>query len=282
MSALKKRRLAAAGAGGLALALMIAAPAYADTSESQAQAAEVTLVGGSIVNTGVASVFNDSSVQTVTDEDTLLSLPGQTVIPTGVLKQIAVATWDGISSACAAVLGAGGDIEIVDHDCVLVPGAPIEISLGSVLGLGEIILRATAIQAECAATSLPTVSGSATLGDAQVVARLLGIDTVLLDLAANPAPNTVIGVPGVLSLTLNEQTTNGQQIEVNALRLEALNAALAEVRIGSVLCGPNVEAPPVPMIPAAGAPIAGGVLAIAGVVGLYLWRRRRNQVTVES
>jgi len=282
VSVLKKRRLAVAGAGGLALALIIATPAYADTSEAQAQAAQVTLVGGSIVDTGVASAFNDSSVHTVLDEDTLVNLPGQTVIPTGVLKQIALATWDGISSACAAVLGTGGDIVIVDHDCVLVPGSPIEISLGNVLGVGEIILRATAIQAECSATSLPTVSGSATLGDAQVVARLLGIETVLLNLTADPAPNTVVGVPGLLTISLNEQTTNGQEIEVNALRVSALNAALAEVTIGSVTCGPNVQAPPIPMIPAAGAPIAGGVLAIAGVVGGYLWRRRRNQAVAGS
>lgn len=282
MVKLKSRRLAAASAGGLALALMIATPAFADTSESQAQAAEVTLVGGSIVNTGVASAFNDSSVQTVLDEDTLIDLPGQSVIPLGVLKQIALASWDGTSAACAAVLGAGGNIEIVDNDCVLTPGSPIEISLGSILGLGEILIQTTAIEAECAANSFPSAVGSATLGSAQVVARLLGIDTVLLSLDANPAPNTVVGVPGVLSITLNEQIAGPGTIEVTALRVEALAGTLAEVSIGNVICGPNVEAPPLPVVPAAGAPIAGTVLAMAGVIGVYLWRRRRTEAPAES
>jgi hypothetical protein len=46
------------------------------------------------------------------------------------------------------------------------------------------------------------------------------------------------------------------------------------VVIGDVTCGPNAIAPPVSAIPAAGAPIAVGLLAVAGISGILLRRRR--------
>lgn len=148
--------------------------------------------------------------------------------------------------AASAGIGGNGTTFAVDGagECVVTSGGPVGLSLGNVLGLGEIILRADAITGSCTATDT-THEASATLTNAVVVARLMGIDTVLLILEETPAPGTVLGVPGVLSITLNQQASSGtDHVTATALEVVKVNAALSEVAIGVVECTGGADTTP--------------------------------------
>jgi hypothetical protein len=278
---LKAGRLAAAGAGGIALVVLAASPALADTSAATANALNMTLVGGTLADSGTTTASNDGTTETLTGTQfpALAVLGSQTVITAGVLGQVARAFNDGTSAACAGVLGQGGTLTVGTNGvCTVVPSAQVSLTLG-VVALATIAIQADAIYANCNASSAPqTASGSATLVNARVVSIVGPVTTTLLSLPLNPAIGTGLSVPGLLSLTLNAQSSTGPgQIAVSALQLTALSGALASVNIGNVTCGPNAVAPPIPVIPLAGLPIAGGLLAIV-VAGGFLWRRRRNLV----
>lgn len=66
----------------------------------------------------------------------------------------------------------------------------------------------------------------ATCDDTEGTTEIAGLALAgnhLSGLAGSPAPNTVIGVPGILTVTLNEQTTNGDgSVTVNAIHVGAL------------------------------------------------------------
>ncbi|ASW54794.1 choice-of-anchor P family protein [Plantactinospora sp. KBS50] len=273
-------RTAAAIAGGLTMALVIASPALADTSQASASALQISLVGGGLASSGTATATNDGTTESISGDTNppLSVLGGQTVITAGVLGQYVRAFNDGTSAACAGVLGSAGTFTIGSGgDCTVTPGAEVTLTLGT-NGLATITLVADALYASCTATSSPSATGSASLVNARIVSTILGVPTTLLSLPANPAPNTGLSVPGVLSLTLNEQSSSTPgELSVTALDISALGGTLASVEIGAVDCGPNAVAPPVPAIPLAGAPIALGLGAIiAGTGGLVLHRRRQT------
>ncbi|MFI7080244.1 choice-of-anchor P family protein [Micromonospora sp. NPDC049903] len=271
-------RAATAIAGGLVMALAVASPAMADTSQSSASALQISLVGGGLASSGTASATNDGTTESISGNTNppLAVLGGQTVITAGVLGQSVRAYNDGTSAACAGVLGAGGAITIgAGGSCIVTPGSEVTLNLGA-NGLATISLVADAIYSECTATSSPSATGSATLVNARIVSTLLGIPTTLLSLPANPAPNTGLSVPGLLNLTLNGQTSSTTgQLTVTALDLSALGGALASVVIGSSSCGVNAVAPPIPVIPLAGAPVALGLGAVVASTGGFFLHRRR-------
>ena len=150
-------------------------------------------------------------------------------------------------------------------------------------------IRATLVEATCTATRTGN-SGASTLADAQ----LGSLGTV----DANPAANTTIDVPGVASITINEQIDNDDgSLTVNAIHIRLLGGSLASVGSGDVIissatCGP--AGLPVSMPRAA--PRAGGAagpgagLAVTGadtawwiasglallVAGLFLLRKARS------
>jgi hypothetical protein len=271
------KKLVMVGTVGLAMAVFIASPAYADTSQSTASALQISLFGGGLASSGTTTASNDGTTETLTGTQfpTLAVLGGQTVLTAGVLGQVSRAFNDGTSAACAGVLGPNGVITVGPTLNCLVTPDPVVLTLG-VVGIATISLQADAIYSNCSATSAPaTATGSSTLVNARIVSTVLGIDTPLLSLAASPAPNTGINLPGILSLVLNGQVTGAGTISVNALQLTVLGGSLAGVSIGSVTCGPNAVAPPVPAIPLAGAPIAFGIAAFAVIAGGIVWRRRR-------
>lgn len=121
-------------------------------------------------------------------------------------------------------------------------------------------------------------SGSSTLTNA----RVLGTPV-----AVNPAPNTVIPLPGIGTVTLNEQIrpTNGPgdtSIIVRAIhiRLDVAGGSLGQgdIIIAESRCGargPDV----VPVAPI-------GLLGVAGVLGagfgVAQWRRRRHRSVVAA
>ncbi|MFE9913952.1 choice-of-anchor P family protein [Micromonospora sp. NPDC005553] len=273
-------RTAAVLAGGLAMVVLAASPAMADTSQSSASALQISLFGGGLASSGTASATNDGTTESISGNQNppLGVLGGQTVITAGVLGQSVRAFNDGTSAACAGVLGTGGSITIgPGGSCLVTPGAGVTLTLGT-SGLASISLVADAIYSSCQATSSPSATGTASLVNARIVSTILGVDTTLLALPVNPAPNTGLSIPGLIDLTLNGQTTSGVgQLTVTALNLTALGGALAGVTIGTSSCGANAVAPPIPVIPLAGAPLALGLGAlVAGTTGGFsLYRRRR-------
>ncbi|MEV4119944.1 choice-of-anchor P family protein [Micromonospora sp. NPDC049645] len=273
-------RTAAVLAGGLAMAVLAASPAMADTSQSSASALRISLLGGGLASSGTASATNDGTTESISgNQNPPLSVLGaQTVITAGVLSQNVRAFNDGTSAACAGVLGPSGTITIgPGGSCIVTPGTGVTLTLGT-SGVATISLVADAIYSSCTATSSPSATGTATLLNARIVSTTLGVETTLLNLPANPAPNTGLNVPGLINLTLNAQSSSGVgQLSVTALNLTALGGALAGVTIGTSSCGANAVAPPIPVIPLAGAPIALGIGAlVAGTTGGFsLYRRRR-------
>jgi hypothetical protein len=272
-------RVGAAIAGGVAMALFIANPAMADTSQATASALEISLIGLPAVSSGTFTASNDGITESFTGNNnpSLAVLGAQTVITAGALPQDARAFTDGTSAACAGVLGAGGTVTIgPTGTCTSTTAPPVILTLG-VIGLATITLEADAIFESCIADSDPSgASALASLVNARIVSTVLGIPTTLLALPANPAPNTGLNIPGVLSLVLNAQTAGPGSIEGHALTLTALAGTLVSLDIGQVTCGPNAIAPPIPVIPLDGAPIAAAVLVLGTAIGGTVWFRRRR------
>jgi len=268
-----------------------ASPALADTSAATAQAAKLTLLGGTLLDTGTVTANNDGTIAnpgTVVGNTNpgLGTLPGQTLLTAGVLVQQAAANNDGTSAACAGVVGAGGNIQIGPAGNCLVQGAAPG---GVVIDAGNLLtITADAILAQCTATSNPPAgpggtTASTTLVNAQV--KLAGV--TILTLPVNPAPNGIALqlppaipplVPSLIGLSLNEQTPVAgpgvPSTTVTALDLNVLGTTV-RVELGKVTCGPNAIAPVVPMIPLKGVPIALATVGAAGVVALTVHRRRR-------
>jgi len=268
-------------AAGLAMALFMASPAMADTSQSSASALQLTLVGGGLASSGQTTASNDGTTETLTGtQNPLLTVLGtQPVISAGVLGQTSRAFTDGSSAACAGVVGAGGSIVVGGNgNCVATPGgSAVSLALGTIVGTGAIALTADAIYSSCNATSAPTATGTTSLVNAKITATLLGITTTLLNLSANPAPNSGLTIPLVLDVTENAQTTpTPGEITVTALNISAISGALASLQIGHVVCGPNAQAEPVPSIPLKGTPIALGLGGLIAAGGVLAYRRYRS------
>ncbi|MEN3615644.1 choice-of-anchor P family protein [Plantactinospora sp. ZYX-F-223] len=276
-------RLAAAAAAGFTAVLLAASPALADTSQVSASALNITLLGGTVASSGTFTANNtDGGSETTTgDSDPTLSVLGsQNVISAGVLGQYGTALFGGVSRGCAGVLGTGGEFVIgPDGTCTVNNGSEVDLTLGVVAG-ATIALTADAIYATCEATSTPTANGAASLVNARITSTVLGVETTLLNLPANPPPNTGLTVPGLLNILLNAQTSSGPgQIDVTALQIDALAGSLVSLEVGNVICGPNAIAPPIPVIPLAGAPIAAGTLGLVAVGGFLRHRIRREAAT---
>ncbi len=255
------------------LVLGSAGPALADTSLATAQAATVQLLNQPALSTGQVVASSDGTSQTRTGNRTpaLSLLGGQTVLTTGAAFQDAVANTDGTSAACAGVVGPNGTVQLGPGQTCVVSGDPS----GLVLDLGVGVLRADVITAQCTARSDGTVTGSATLTNARITDPT-GAVTVL-NLPADPGPNTGLSVPGVVDLVLNRQSSAGAgQISVTALDLTLLGGLNAGtfVRLGVVTCGPNALTAPIPLLSSAGVPVvAATLLALAVTFWLVRWRR---------
>jgi hypothetical protein len=253
------------------LVLATAAPAYADTSQASANAAVITLATATVVSSGAVTSTNDGTTETITGNDgPALSVLGvQNLINAGVLTQKARSFSNGDSGACAGLVAPGGTITIgVDGNCTFAPGTG-----GLRINLGGFSILADAIYSLCVANSNGGVLGSATLVNARIVPVVLGIDGApVLAIPVSPGPNTLIGIPGVLTVGLNVQTTPVPgSITVNALDVNVLGGTV-RVKIGSVACGPNAKTGAVSAFPAGSAPIVLATLAVTG--GAIVVRRR--------
>lgn len=307
-------RASAVLAVGAVLALTVANPALADTSQATAQAAKVTLAGGTVLDTGICSATNPGTGQSKSGPCTPASivLPGQNLLTAGVLAQDALANNDGTSRACAGAVGSGGSIQIgTGPSCTVNPGTPDGVRLlGTTLpllgGAGPALLSADAVYSECSASTHGAPTGTSTIADLRLGSGLLNLGGTGVGgtpIATNPGPNTTVTIAGLATLVLNEQTTSGGTLTVTALRLTVLpdanllgldlsalglgsllggvlapGVAGAEVIVGRVTCGPNAVAPVISAIPLAGLPFAAGTLAVL-VGGAMVVRRHRSSTT---
>lgn len=260
-------RLVAAGVAAGLLLVVGASPAGADTS--QASATGLLIAGGSLGGTAAAS--NDGTQGTVTaGSGSPALLPSNPVVTAGAIGQLARANADGTSAACAGLVAPAAVVTIAPGGSCNPGTATTGISLN--LGTDNLqILRLTAgaITAECSASSTGAPTGRARLANA--TATLGGIIPVAT-LNADPAVNQGLDL-GIVSVLLNRQVTNPDgSLTVTALSVTVAGQGLVEV--GKVTCGPNEVTGAIPLVPAAGLPLAAGVVLLAGGAILVLNRRR--------
>ena len=131
----------------------------------------------------------------------------------------------------------------------------------------------TGVNATCNATP-SGATGNGTITDGSVTA--LGLPA--LTLTANASPNTVVGIPGVVTVTLNEQSTDSNGVlTVNAVHIKVLSGNGADVIVGHAQCG---GAPPVQATPMISPAVGAGAVTTAAIGGVvYLRRRNRGQQT---
>jgi hypothetical protein len=147
-----------------------------------------------------------------------------------------------------------------------------DVAVG-ILGPANVV-EASLVVATCTATQAGN-SGSATLADVQ----LGSLGTV----DASPAANTTIDVPGVASITFNEQIDNDDgSLTVNAIHIKLLGGkkhSLAEgdIILSSATCGP--AGLPIPLASGAGLWLSLGLLGAAALPIAVLTVRRRRAVT---
>jgi len=164
---------------------------------------------------GTGSAFGVSATGTVTIAPTPLAPPNNTV-----------ATIDQPPVLTARALSASST-----------PNATGVTSMASVADVNALAgaVRATLITSTCTASGT-TLTGSSTLAGL----TLTGLPTgAPITVPVNPAPNTVITIPGVATVVLNEQITsnNGQTLTVNAVRITSLVAAVPqEIIIADSMC----------------------------------------------
>lgn len=144
----------------------------------------------------------------------------------------------------------------------------LDVNLGPLLAASL-----TGVNATCNATpSGATGNGIITAGS--VTSGILPP----LALTANAAPNTIVGIPGVVTVTLNEQSTDSNGVlTVNAVHIKVLSGNGADVIVGHAQCG---GAPPVQATPMISPAVGTGAAAMAVFGGVvYLRRRNRGQQT---
>lgn len=138
-------------------------------------------------------------------------------------------------------------------------GAPVAVSSG-------------AISSTCTANADGTFTESSSIAN-------LAIDA--LTIPANPGPNTTLAIPGVGSVTLNEQVAGPVpgSVTVTAVHIH-LNATLIspaqDIYIASSTCGPFVA--PVPLASGMGLTVGLGTAGLVGASAFAVIRNRRRRL----
>ena len=151
--------------------------------------------------------------------------------------------------------------------------ANVSVSLAAATRLlSAVSLTADLVTSSCTFnTTDGTVSGTASITNGAVGGRLLAIS-----LAANPAKNTTVTVPGIATLTLNRQTTAGDgTLTVDAIYVSLLNSTQT-LTIGTSVCNTATLAG-APALPGVATPIGATLAGLVsfGGIGYFLNRRRR-------
>jgi hypothetical protein len=255
---LRKSHLSAASVAAIASLAIFTSAASADVTKVTGSATgldvDVTLVGGINVNVGPISNVNMSS-------------------PPGGLGPFT----DSVASATAPPLLTAGVLNTRTEGGNLGSHSGFAKSSASVANVNALSgqLTAAVIASEC------TSNGDGSSGSSTLTTVKLGSTT----LPVNPAPNTVIPIPGGLgSITLNEQIrpTNGAgdtSIIVRAIHVRLTSAAangdiiISESRCGAK--GPDV----VPVAPL-------GLIGVTAMLGMGFagmqWKKRRDNQAVAA
>ena len=177
------------------------------------------------------------------------------------------------SDSIANLLTAG-----VITDTATATGASTSVAnVGVTLAAATALLSAVSLTADLVTSSCTfntnndTVSGTASITNGAVGGRLLAIS-----LAANPAKNTTVTVPGIATLTLNRQTTaTDGTLTVDAIYVSLLNSTQT-LTIGTSVCNTATLAG-APALPGMATPIGATLAGLVGFsgIGYFLNRRRR-------
>lgn len=277
-------------AAGVCLATILgaASPAMADTSNAYARALNVSLLGVLGAHTTPSQVANDGTQPTQTaNPGTPALIGGQTAVKAGALVQQATAWQEGRDAACAGLAGNGGVVAIGnDGTCTVSGNGGVAIELLNVPLVGSVTLKADAVTASCAATSLGDLKAGASLANLRLetsTPNLIGPPTVTsTSLAGSTAPNTGVTVPKLLgldvaTLMINQQSKDpvNNSVSATALKINLLGTGLlgTTIEVGNVKCG---ETRYTPALPIHGIPIAGGAIAVA------MWFGRHRIKTIAS
>jgi MYXO-CTERM domain-containing protein len=244
---------AAVGLAGT-IALGVALPASA-AAVSNAYAVKANVLSGLVnVEPTPLSTFPSGGAKSVASVN--LGTLGSVKVLNAATKGDSTA---GTSSATASV----ADVKLGLGPLVLTKNSGVSPSAAAQVTSNAAAISADAITASCDANG-GTVSGNANLVNVR-----LG-DTVL---NAHPGINSEVGIPGVLSVKLNEQSKKDGVLTVDAVHIRLLAGKGADIVLGHALCGPNA--------PEEGSPIVTkgflggfGVLVLAGA-GAFAVRRRR-------
>jgi hypothetical protein len=245
----RSRRWLAAGAAVLGGLLCAATPAQAALTSPQAQA---YVVSANAFGSFLAVAPTPLSTYPPGGTQTLLGL---TVGPFATSSTLTSTTagnpTTGTASASATVEQLG-------------------VNLGPLLSASL-----TGVSATCDATPAgATGNGIITAGSID----LGGLVPISLPLTASAGKNTVLGIPGIVTVTLNEQSTDTNGVlMVNAVHIKVLSGNGADIIVGHAECG---GAPPVQATPMISPAVGTGAVAMAAIGGVvYLRRRNRGQQT---
>lgn len=259
---LRKRALAMTGAV-LALAVAVAGPAAAHNGDDHttppepgAYASKSQAVEGNLhdIPVGPLTVANWPSGPTHA-----VLTGSQHVVEIGALESNANGSYDeGWVSADSSIASVTGGIN------------------------GILTIELDAISSECRSDASGQTASASIAGG-----RISVLGYGAIDIPLNPAPNTSIGIPGVLEITLNKQEVHADgAITVTAIDIhgsDLLQTLLLSqhplyLTLGQSTCDQVVEDYAVPAASPVGMATAGvGVLALTGTA-LVVLRRRRNAV----
>ena len=178
------------------------------------------------------------------------------------------------SDSIAGLLTAG-----LITDTATATGASTSVaSVGVTLAAATLVLSAVSLTADAVTssctfdTSTGKVSGTASITNGAVN----GGGLTAISLAANPAKNTTVTVPGIATLTLNRQTTaTDGTLTVDAIYVSLLNSTQT-LTIGTSVCNTATLAG-APALPGMATPIGATLAGLVGFsgIGYFLNRRRR-------
>jgi hypothetical protein len=151
--------------------------------------------------------------------------------------------------------------------------ASIAATLSALASLG-----ATAVTSSCNFnTTTGTVSGTADITGGAV--HVLGLPVITL--AAHPARNTTVSVPGIATITLNKHTTAGDgTLTVTAIYVSLLGSTQT-LSLGASVCN-AANLAPVPMVPGKALPFALGGLGVLLIGGVAYRTTRRGRFTTAA
>jgi hypothetical protein len=166
----------------------------------------------------------------------------------GNLPALAEASYPGTSPVSIATVNANGLVTAKAATDTAGPTSAsstiADVEVPGTLGLSPASIKT--VTSSCSYnSSTNTVSGTTSIVGGQLLSGLSGLGglgglgglsgLVPVSLPANPAPNTTLTVPGVLSITLNKQVSSGGTLEVDAVAISLLGTA-ETITIGTSIC----------------------------------------------